>query len=488
MVENCLFKPLKSFKLIKPLKPLANHFSVGEYMMMKKNISLILLAAILPLLCFSQEKNLRYYDHVYQDNIKSVKFHINGLLISMPILELGNEAELLLSFDDLNEEFVDYSYSVIHCDANWQPSGLTEFEYMNGFNDQRIQTFDYSFKAKSIYTHYRLLLPNRDMQFTKSGNYLLKVYENDRDKRLIITRRFMIVDPKVKITARVRRPSTVSKIDTHHEIDFTVNHERFEIRNPQQELSAFVLQNGRWDNAIAEVRPLFSRPEVQRFDYQGKIVFEAGKEFRALNLRGLRYPGPGLRSVEFTENGYEVWLEQDRKRGNMPYFDAFDINGNFIIENMDDGDRRYFERIIANPGDGGNQALRLAFDEVTVHELQSEYVNVFFSLYSPTEYDNEDVFIFGGLTDWQLKEQFRMTYNPAISSYVAKVKLKQGFYDYMYALLPRGGMEPRFDITEGSWHETDNTYSILLYYRPFGGRYDQLIGYRTFNSRFAGDR
>ena len=454
--------------------------------MMKK--ILLIFTVLLPLLCPAQDRNLRYYDHVYLDQIKSVKFHVDGLLVGMPILEVNSGAKLLLSFDDLNEDYVDYSYSIVHCDANWQPSSLTEFEYLEGFSDQRIQTFDYSFKAKSIYTHYKLLLPNRDVRLTKSGNYLLKVYENDGDKQLAITRRFMIVEPLVKIVPRVRRPAMVSKIDTHQEIDFTVNHERFEIRNPRQELSAFVLQNGRWDNALADIKPLFSRPEVQRYDYQDKIVFEAGKEFRFLNLRGLRYPAPGIRSVEFIDGQYDVWLEQDRKRGTMAYFESFDINGNFIIENSDDGDRRYFDRIMSRENEDGGQTTMLAFDQGAAHDLQSEYANVFFSLYSPTEYDDEDIFIFGGLTDWQLKEAFRMKYNPAINSYVAKVKLKQGYYDYAYAMLPRGGTEPSFDITEGSWHETDNSYTILIYYRPFGGRYDQLIGARTFSSRFVGDR
>ncbi len=451
-------------------------------LMMKK--TLLLLALILPSFCFSQDENLRNYDYIYLNNIKSVTFHLNGLLVSMPIMELGRGGNLLLSFDDMNEDYVDYTYSVVHCDANWQPSSLTEFEYLNGFSNQRIETYDYSFKSKSIYTHYRLLLPNRDMQLTKSGNYLLKVYEDNNGKRLAITRRVMIVDPKVEIIPTVTRPADVSKMNTHQEIDFVVSHEKFEVRNPRQELSAFVIQNGRWDNAITDIKPLFSRPTEQRYDYQNKIIFEAGKEFRYLDLRGLRYPAPGIFAVEFLNNQYEVQLEQDRKRGDAPYFESFDINGQFIIENTDDGDRLFIERIIAQQGTADQRAL-IELEGSDVHDLQSEYANVFFSLYSPTEYENEDIFIFGGLTDWQLKEEFRMKYNPAINSYVAKLKLKQGYYDYMYAMLPRGGKTPSFDITEGSWHETDNSYTILLYYRPFGGRYDQLIGVRTFSSRFV---
>jgi hypothetical protein len=437
----------------------------------------------------AQEDGIRYSDNVYTDDIRSVKFHVDGLLASMPILELGRGGSLLLSFDDMRDSYVGYTYTIVHCNADWQPSGLTEFEYIDGFASQRIEQFEYSFKAKSIYTHYRLWIPNEDLRLTKSGNYLLLVYEDNRSKRLAISRRFMLVDPKVKIIPAVTRPAVVNKANTHQEVDFTVYNERFEIRNPRQELTAVVLQNGRWDSAIGDLKPLFSRPEEQRFDYQDKIVFEAGKEFRYADLRGLRFVAPGIQSVSYDEGRYEVWMEPDRKRGNMAYFESFDLNGHFIIENGDESDRLSIERIVA--AENGNTADLVANAELAqmdVHDLQSEYIDVLFSLYSPTEYEGSAVYIIGGLSDWQLQERFRMTYNPAISSYVAKVSLKQGYYDYLYTLVPTGASRGDIAETEGNWYETDNNYTILVYFRPFGGRYDQLIGVRSFSSRFSGNR
>ncbi|MEY3367172.1 MAG: hypothetical protein RI973_327 [Bacteroidota bacterium] len=445
-----------------------------------------LLFLLFPLLGYAQDERLVYKDSVYLSHIKSVKFHVSGLLVSMPILEMGKSGSLLLSFDDLQGDPSSYSYSIEHCNANWQPSGLTEFEYLDGFSNQRIETFEYSFKAKSNYTHFRLLLPNEDLRMTKSGNYLLKVYEDSRPKRLAITRRFMIADPKVKILPQVIRPAVVSKTNTHQEIDFTVYNERFEIRNPRQELNAVILQNGRWDSALSGISPLFSRPEEQRFDYQDRIVFDAGKEFRYLDLRGLRFPAPGIETVQFNNNKYEVWVEKDQKRGNAPHFESYDLNGNFIIENSDESDRLYVEQIAADPENLNTSIDALDLAEMDVHDMQSEYINTFFTLYSPTRYEEEDVYIFGGLTDWQFKEEFRMTYNPAVSSYVAKIDLKQGYYDYLYAVVSKKDGSADFSVTEGSWYETDNNYTILIYFRPFGGRYDQLIGVRTFSSRFTG--
>ncbi|MBI5916436.1 MAG: DUF5103 domain-containing protein [Bacteroidetes bacterium] len=489
---------------------------------------LVLLAMMLPVVGFSQDEDLRYYDFVYMDNLKSVKFHAEGLLLSLPIIELGGNVGVVLSFDDLSRDYKDYTYSVVHCNANWEPSNLTEFEYIDGFSEERIERYDYSFKVKTTYTHYQMTVPNEDLRLLVSGNYLLKVYEDEDEKRLAITRRFMVVDMKVDIIPDIVRPARVDKISTHQEFDFTVSHKRFEIRNPQQEITAVVLQNGRWDNAITGLKPLFSRLGEQVFDFQDKIVFPAGKEFRYLDLRGIRYPSPRIVSVVESNGKYEVTLEREQKRGSMPYFEWNDINGNFIIENNDERSRIYanqsatagefvtrlteaeeqdFNARLARSQSSEQSAairnerqqlLNQRQQEVTdrerqlfgddsfaedVHNLQSEYADVLFQLYSPSEMYEQDIYIFGGLSDWQLKPEFRMTWNPLINSYVAKVNLKQGYYNYLYAALPRGAEVPDFEETEGNWHETDNNYTVLVYYRPFGGRYDQLIGAYSFSSR-----
>ena len=41
---------------------------------------------------------------------------------------------------------------------------------------------------------------------------------------------------------------------------------------------------------------------------------------------------------------------------------------------------------------------------------------------------------------------------------------------------------PSFDFTEGNTIETENDYTILVYYRVLGGRADQLVGLYRLNS------
>ncbi|MDF1863189.1 MAG: DUF5103 domain-containing protein [Saprospiraceae bacterium] len=472
---------------------------------------------ISPSILIAQDENLLYENHIYKDNIKSVKLNSNGnynfgtqngvlgVKAAQPIVRLGRY-QLFFSFDEMGEDAKNYVYTITHCNADWTPSNLTEMDYIDGFQEEDIDEFEYSFNTYSIYTHYNLILPNEDMRFTKSGNYLLKVYEDEDEKELAITRRFMVVEPIMKIFADMVRPAMVNKIKTHHEIDFVVSHEDFEVRNPRTELSATVLQNGRWDNAITEIRPQFTRREEQLFTYQDKIVFPAGKEFRPLDLRSFKYGSLDIQQVNLFNENYEVTLHPDKKRFSQVHLDVFDLNGDFVIENRDNLNFRIrqqntqnirdLERTNAELRGQGLDTIAVSFGnpgisydvintfEASEHDIRSEYGSVLFTLYSPTEYYDSEVYIFGGLSDWQLKPEFKMVYNPQISSYVCKPELKQGYYDYYYVTVSKKDRKMEIEDTEGSWFETENTYTILLYYRPFGVRYDKLVGVGTFSSRF----
>ncbi|NRB46209.1 MAG: DUF5103 domain-containing protein [Saprospiraceae bacterium] len=425
---------------------------------MKKLLGLLL---FLPLSIWAQfpDDDLQFIDHVYVENIKSVKLNVANLPLSMPIINLNSRVPLMLSFDDLDGEVKNYIYTVQHCDINWEPSNLTDTEYLDGFMDNDIDQYSFSFQTNQDFVHYEVLLPNDDFKWTKSGNYLLKVYEDEDEQRLVITRRFVVVDPKVSVNAKVVVPALVSKSKTHQEIDFAVDYEKFPMRSPQQELKAAVLQNGRWDNAYTDLSPNFTRLGSVVFDYQNKIVFPAGKEFRFADIRSFRFGTPSIAIVEEVNGTYEVALNVEEKRSNVHYVSWEDFGGNFVIETRDQRN----------------------------NDLSSDYGNIFFSLAVTAPLYDEEVYIFGALTDWQLKEEFKMIYNPAVNAYVGKTYLKQGVYDFMYVTVPRDPKLrkkalPNLEEIEGNWFETANNYTILIYYKPFGERYYQVISSNTFSS------
>ena len=399
-------------------------------------------------------RKIRYEDYIYVPNIRSVQFYVRGLTLSYPIAEIGGAAPFVLEFDDLDGDVKDYFYRIIHCDITWQPSQVSEMEYLDGFSEDRINDYQFSFKTVKPYTRYTLTLPNNSMNWKLSGNYVLAVYTSGMPEQPVLTRRFVVVQQKVKVQAQFVRPGMVSKSRTHQEIDFIVNHEKMPLRNPQQEIRATVLQNGRWDGAISGISPLFLRSNQLVFDYQDKIVFPAGKEFRQIDLRSFRFRSPTIAAIENLKDRIEVTAFTDRSRALQPYIEYNDINGKFVPETQDQN-----------------------------NILAANYAEVLFSFQTDTAFYEQEVYLLGTFNDWKPQSGYKMIFNPGINSYVVKVPLKQGFYNYVYALMPPGGNTPDTSPIEGDWFETENDYTILIYYRPFGGRYEEVIGFLQMNSR-----
>lgn len=414
--------------------------------------NLIFLALFLPFVLNGQDERLVFEDEIYLDYIKSVKFHHRGLSTSMPIIDLNSSGRLMLSFDDLEGVDKEYIYEIIHCDKDWNPSDIEEIEYLDGFNSEDIEDIDFSEGTFQDYTHYELVLPNEEVRWNLSGNYLLKVYENEYDKTLAITRRFMVVEPIVTVIADMVRPSSVSKIKSHHELTFDVDYRNATIRNPKNEIEVKVMQNGRWDNMLTGITPKFITGELMKFNYMDRLNFPALKEFRIFECRSKRYTGERVHSIDINQDGIDVLLELDESRANKYYHTYNDLNGNYVIETRDDDN-----------------------DVVT-----AEYFNAIFALDLRQELYEGDVYVVGKFTDWKLKDEFKMNFDSQNQIYVGEGVLKEGFYDYMYVLEDSRGVS--FDALEGSWEETENDYSVLVYYSEFGSRYDRLIGLANLNS------
>lgn len=402
----------------------------------------------------SAQSTKAFTDEVFVDYIRSVKFHVEGIPLSAPLVDLNSGVRLVLSFDDLEGDGKDYKYSIHHCNADWTPSGLAEMEYLVSFQEEFINDYEFSFNTRTNFTNYMVALPNRDIGWTKSGNYILKVFDVTNDRFLIFTRRFMVVEPGFKIRGRVMTPRDVSLTQTHQEIDFFVGHKSIDIRNPQTEVKATILQNGRWDNAIIGLPPRFSRSEELNFDYQNRVVFPAGKEYRFLDIRTLNSKAEKIERIDRLVTHFEVRVRPELDRETAPYLFEQDINGKFVIQTFDARDQ----------------------------DLAADYADVFFRLKSSVNFSDHDVYIIGGFTDWLPLPWAKMVYNPAVSGYVGKIRMKQGFYNYAYGLVPTNGGPVDYAEFEGNWYETENDYLILAYYRPFGERYDRLMGAAVINS------
>ncbi len=410
---------------------------------------------LLPFALGAQDEDLRFDNFIYDEEITTVQLHLDRATQSNPILGIqAPNGSLVLEFDHLNGEIKDYLYTFVHCNSDWQPSDLVDNEYIDGFTEDRITEFENSLNTLQPYVHYTLRLPNSNMRWTKSGNYLLKIYDNDNEKRLVLTRRFLVVEPQWAIEAQFVRPSQVGKFNTHHEIDFTVNYRNFRMPNPQQDVKAFVMQNFRWDNIIGPLPPYSQRETKLVYDYQDKIVFPAGKEWRFFDMRAYDSRGEMVKNIGERDNFYEVTLYTDISRGTASYIYRADLNGRFAIDN-----NTY------------NQTL-----------AECDYAKVLFSLTQNVPLEDEDVYIFGELTDWRIRPEFKMDYLAEAKAYVAEPFLKQGYYNYEYVAVNRKTGKMDEDRFEGNWYETRNDYTILVYFHTFGDRYDRLMASATISS------
>jgi hypothetical protein len=402
---------------------------------------------------YSDSLRLRYEDHIYRSYIKTVQMHQSTWKFSPPIIQLNSGQQLVFEFDDLDGDYKSYYYTYIHCDADWQPSDISQYDYSKGFEQDFINDYSSSFNTVQRYTHYRITLPNNNMQMTVSGNYLLKVYLNNNPDSVVITRRFMVYENKLMI--RPRETSGVgAELFTKQNIQFSINTSRYPVMDPFHALQVIILQNGRWDNAISNVQPQFvSDTGLQYFADFGNS-FDGCNQFRNFDMTSLRLISEHIERFVPNYNYAEVELRPDKPRAKDPYITFPDLDGQYLIETKDAD---------SNP-------------------INSEYALVHFHMPIDSAFTTGNVYIFGQLSDWQCRKSFRLHYVDSVKEYQADIYLKQGYYDYQYAFLKDHSKVADCTVLEGNHSETENTYTIYTYYRPVGIYYDQLIGVKSFHA------
>lgn len=423
---------------------------------MKKHLIIAPFVLLFNFFVFSQDENFYYENAVFKEDIKTVLLYRDGFELSNPVLELGEDVQLVLKFDDLSGEVKDYYYTIVHCDAGWDESFISQPEYLEGFAENPINDYAYSFNTTFKYVNYQLKIPNEDIQFKTSGNYALVVFEDNDKEKVVLSKRFYVVEPLTQIDGTVRRATMDAFKGENQEVDFTIYHDQLAINNPQQEVKVVLMQNNRWDNAISDLKPLFVRPNELVYDYNRENVFVAGNEFRYFDIRTNRMNGENVASTDFFRPYYHKTLMIDEVRTNKRYFEYEEMNGKYVVESQ---------------------------ERVQDYDIDCDYVFVHFSLPLESIILGGTVNVFGALTNWNANKSNEMTWNFETSQYELNMLLKQGYYNYIYVYVPQGSTVADHENFEGSFWMTDNDYQILVYFRSLGGRYDRLVGYTQLNSR-----
>jgi hypothetical protein len=400
--------------------------------------------------------NAQNVERVYKSYIQTAQLFQYGNQQAMPIYTLNSGDKIDLEFDDLQGSVKSYYYTYVLCDYNWQPVDLNPFDYIKGFTQNRISTYRYSSLAYTHYTHYSALLPDRNSIPIKSGNYLLKVFLDGDTSKLVFTKQFLVLDLKSSVSATVVQPYAPQYFSTHQRVKFTATVSGLDAFSAAQQTKAVVLQNNRWDIAQRDIKPTFVRGTVMEYNTEDVALFPAGKEWRWLDLRSFRLQSDRVDHADYKKESTDMFLKTDVDRTAQRYIYFPDYNGSYNIIT--------YESI--NP------------------LWEGDYATIHFSLAAPDglPYTNKDVYLAGGFTGFHLDDKWKMTFNEEKKIYEGTAFLKQGYYNYTYITVDKDNPSQRTEL-EGNYWETENAYTVLIYYKSFSDRADQLIGVSRINSR-----
>lgn len=382
--------------------------------------------------------------------ISTIQFQGNTDLSQLPIIDLGGR--LQLSFDALNGEEEDFYYTITHYNFDWTPTDLSKSEYLDGFDDVRIQNYENSLNTLQIFSHYQLNIPNRDTRaIKKSGNYLISIYTSDGD--LVFTRKFLVMEHIAQVGVEIKRARNLKVINEKQVVQFSINSPNLLLINPKQTVKTLVMQNSNLKSAITDLVPQYTMGNELIYKYDTESSFGGGNEFLAFDNKDERSATNGVRSIELTDL-YENYLFTDIPRFNRPYTYNPDINGNFLVRNVD----------------------------AQNHNIEAEYVRMHFNLQYYEDLGDKEIHIYGNFNNWTIDGSTYMKYDPRSDSYRTTRLFKQGFYNYKYVIVDRDGSIDEGAVSGDFW-QTENDYTVVVYYRNLGERYDRIIGVGYANSK-----
>ena len=382
-------------------------------------------------------------------NIKTASFIQNGLN-SVPIFKLGDGFQF--QFDDLFGNEANYYYEIVHCDYNWNPSDIPKTDYLKGFDGLRIMDYTNSLNTLQIYSHYRLALPNQNTHLKISGNYILKIL--DENKEIVFSRKFILYEDLLMVPFQIKRARTLNNIEYKHNLEFSIKSNTINFQNPLKNIKVMLLQNGQLNTAIKNIKPQYTIGNDLIYRYDTETQFWAGNEFLFYDNNTIRAANNNISLVDTSSEIYNSYLFTNEARANFPYSFTQDANGNFIVRNIN----------------------------ASNNDIEADYTWVYFSLSAPAFVQKKDIYISGMFNNYNLSQEYKMDYNPEKRVFEKAVLIKQGFTNYQFIVADEKGNIDSENAIDGNFFQTENDYLVIVYYRENNDRYDKVIGKGNANS------
>ncbi|MCF7568827.1 DUF5103 domain-containing protein [Sabulilitoribacter arenilitoris] len=391
----------------------------------------------IPLLTFSQVEEVNPPDY-----IKTIAFKGNTRESQLPVLKLGEQ--VILEFDALNGDEEDFYYKIEHFNFDWTPSELIKYEYLDGFDNQRIRNYENSLNTYQIYSHYKLTIPNAQTRRLKvTGNYLISIFNDDDE--LVFSRKFMIYEDKSNVGVSIKRSRDVQFIEEKQRLEIAISPRNMQFNNPKQNVKIVMVQNNNLNTAISNLKPQFTIGNKLMYKYDIESSFWGGNEYLYFENKDIRAANIGVQRIDL-QDLYHNYLFTNTERASRPYTYNPDINGNYLVTNIDAQDP----------------------------SIEADYVWVHFSLIANNDLKDKSIYLYGNFNNYAFEENTRMEYDEYDKIFTKPVLLKQGFYNYKYVVVNNGVLDE--GAISGNFYQTENNYKVIVYYRDLGARYDKIIG------------
>jgi hypothetical protein len=382
-------------------------------------------------------------------NIKTITFVQNNQNC-IPLFSLNDPFEI--QFDDLYGNEANYYYEIVHCNYDWKHSDLSKNEYLQGFDGIRIQEYTNSLNTLQLFSHYRIGFPNKNTQLLVSGNYMLKILNEDRE--VVFSRKFMLYENIVSVPMQIKRARTLNTIDYKQNIDFAIKSTNLLFQSPLQNVKVLLLQNGKFNEAITNIKPMYTIGNELIYKYDSETQFWGGNEFLYFENKIIRAANNFIARVDSNNGVYNTHLYTNNARINKTYTYNPDTNGNFVPLNVN----------------SINNAI------------EADYSWVFFTLSAPTFYEKKNIYVNGMFNNYAISDENKMEYNQEKGIYEKAIMIKQGFTNYQYVVADENKKIDYENAIDGNFSQTENNYFAIIYYRENNQRYDRIIGRGIANS------
>jgi len=384
--------------------------------------------------------------HAPPDSIHSIRLLRTGSPEDPPVINLESNDKLVLSFDQISASSSQFLIRIRHYSSDWESSPIPPDYYIDGFFETYLSSGTRSFSTRPSYWHYEYEIPNPQLRFKVSGNYLLTVYNADTREELFslpffVTENAGNQDTDIKFLFAQRE-----NMRQQDQLFTSFAYPEF-VELPRFDLSVVFVQNRFWGRArSARIYEAAGQGFID-FYLPRDRAFLGDYEFNILELLSFNADEPQILEIQPEIIPPNIILRRDIQRLEPP----------------------------------SRLTPRTRFGS-PVDDRGSKYGNVHFRLETPERVlSYQKMYVVGDFNQWTIRERNRMEYDASEQLWKGSAIIKEGTYTYKYVILSGNRID---DLTlDQKFSFANQEYISLVYFRDPARNFDRLLNVNQVEGR-----